>query len=155
MVATHSLSTVITLPHTITFEENLSHEFGIQKENVSQEISTVTDKLQQSPTKSYTIDESCKTDYLVLQSVKEDHDESNDSDHCDSITNPLFFKPLEIQRNINTNQTMRLSQYSADDVSKVINKIRARYSSEQKCLLCNFISKDLRAMSVHMTKLHM
>lgn len=96
-----------------------------------------------------------KPDYIVIQSVIEKNIDSTEKD-CLEQNNikEILFKPVQCQKNTMTNQTMRLAQYSTADVTKLIREIKERYSRQQICLLCNFISKDLRAMSVHMTKIH-
>lgn len=127
------------------------NDFNIYSEK--QDLFEVTDLSQNELAKIdlYMNHENMNLNYVVLHDnilTKSDENELNQLNTDD-------LKPLQIQRNDLTNQTMKLDQYSGENVLKMINKIKERYSTKHCCLFCKFISKDLRAMSVHMTKLHM
>lgn len=47
-----------------------------------------------------------------------------------------------------------LTQHNHGDVLKLIDNTKRKYSNEQECVFCKFTSKDLRALSVHVTKIH-
>lgn len=139
--------------------ENLNLSLDSTKQNLSK-VSVVNYDESSDSTEVNSL-KNCNNyemDFILLHSVHDKYtvSKSKTNSYSNEVIkgNSINMKPLEIQRNIKTNQTMRLAQYKADDVMKLINKIREKYSSEQKCLFCNFVSKDLRAISVHMTKLH-
>lgn len=145
--------------NTVQISTNVEN-WNINSNNVKQKLPEALNyyesQLKSSKVNNYSDKGPLKTDYLVYQSAKEkETDSTNERDYLRQVTKKvIFFRPLQCQRNTATNQTMRLAQYSTQDVRKIIKDIRERYSREQRCFLCNFISKDLRAMSVHMTKLH-
>ncbi|KAG5864198.1 hypothetical protein JTB14_007452 [Gonioctena quinquepunctata] len=90
---------------------------------------------------------------------KEEGDKSQDTD-CGNILNLLDTEKrdgefTEICKKSKTKQVMKLTQYSQEDVNKVIQGIRNKYFEARNCLYCNFTAKDLRALSVHMTRLHL
>ncbi|XP_018564613.1 zinc finger protein 431-like [Anoplophora glabripennis] len=63
-------------------------------------------------------------------------------------------KPAEVEKRTKYNQTMRLSQFSREDVEKIIEEFREKCMKHVNCKHCGFIAKDSRALSAHMTRLH-
>lgn len=51
-------------------------------------------------------------------------------------------------------QTMRLTQFSYDEVSQAIKETRRKFFENTECIRCGFVGSNTRALSVHMTHLH-
>ncbi|KAJ8956126.1 hypothetical protein NQ318_016581 [Aromia moschata] len=63
-------------------------------------------------------------------------------------------KSPQVEKKTANNQIMRLTQYSAEEVDKLIKKARERFFKRVNCPYCGFTASYTRSLSVHMTRLH-
>ncbi|KAJ8983498.1 hypothetical protein NQ317_005156 [Molorchus minor] len=69
----------------------------------------------------------------------------------------IYQEPVKLQqvdKKTKNNQTMRLAQYSSEQVDGIIKKIRGRIFRNVDCIYCGFRATHSRSLSVHMTRLH-
>ncbi|KAF2887377.1 hypothetical protein ILUMI_18796 [Ignelater luminosus] len=92
---------------------------------------------------------------MVSEQFKEDM-----YDNCERNSDDSDFEPYD-RRNTQTRtkqkdskQTMRLTQFSYDEVSQAIKETRRRFFENTECIRCGFVGSNTRALSVHMTHLH-
>lgn len=70
------------------------------------------------------------------------------------LTKENNVKPFEVEKRTRHNQTMRLAQFSSQDVETIIKQFKERFLKHVNCLHCGFTAKNSRSLSVHMTRLH-
>lgn len=51
-------------------------------------------------------------------------------------------------------QTMRLTQYSYNEVTEAINNANKHFIENVECIKCGFVGTNARALSAHMSHLH-
>ncbi|RZC34036.1 zf-AD domain containing protein [Asbolus verrucosus] len=80
--------------------------------------------------------------------------EDNEIEVTKLDSNENISDSAEIEEKPKNKQSMRLPQFSADEVERAIEQSKRKFYANINCIKCGFVSCNTRALSVHMTHLH-